>query len=296
MDKERRPYSAYITRKSPSAIAFLVDRSASMGEHILFGRDNITKAEAVARIINCALTEIGMRCRRMDGIYNYFDVAVIGYGDNECQSLLEESVAGSDTFVPIAALEAAIVPQVSYRILFNDAKEQPSQISAKEYITPHASGNTPMLKAIKYATTQLKGWIKEHGKDSFPPIVIHITDGMAVDGNSLQVVEAARKLTSLSTSDGNLLLFNINLTRGSMQDNLSLFPISRDSVEPLGEYASMLYDISSELPHIFHERIAKIKGVHPQQVLGARALGYNMRVTDFLKLISIGSMSVNMIR
>ena len=50
------------------------------------------------------------------------------------------------------------------------------------WFEPVADGGTPMCQAAGEAKRIIEGWIAEH-PDSFPPIVIHITDGESTDGN-----------------------------------------------------------------------------------------------------------------
>ena len=68
-------YSQEITRRHRTAFVLLVDRSASMQGRVRFGRTTATKAEAVAMIVNMLITELLDRCRRTDGLRNYYDVA-----------------------------------------------------------------------------------------------------------------------------------------------------------------------------------------------------------------------------
>lgn len=294
---EFKPYSCPITRNSPSSIIFLVDRSGSMDERMMLGDDCITKAEAVARILNHSLTELGMRCRRSDGVRHYFDVSVIGYWGNTIESLLEESCGTTDIFVPISHLESANVNSITYKLFSNNPMRPPSHINVREYITPHAEGKTPMNGAIQMVTKELKGWIKEHkGLNCHPPIVINISDGHATDANIATIESSAKILTDLATECGKILLFNINLSADSTPENQILFPNSPQQIEHLGNYAKMLFNISSILPQVYQQRVAQMKEVAIEQVKDCRAMGFNTSATDFIKFISIGSISINMIR
>ena len=48
------------------------------------------------------------------------------------------------------------------------------------WIDPVAEGSTPMCHVLYHAHQILTGWIQQH-PDSFPPIVIHISDGESQD-------------------------------------------------------------------------------------------------------------------
>ncbi len=48
----KAPYTAQITRNTPTAFIFMVDRSGSMGSMTTLGGESMTMAEAAARIVN----------------------------------------------------------------------------------------------------------------------------------------------------------------------------------------------------------------------------------------------------
>ena len=70
------PYSAEISRANPSCFQFLIDRSGSMFE--TFGGK--TKADAVADAINRLLQNLTIKCAKSEGVRDYYEVGVIGYG------------------------------------------------------------------------------------------------------------------------------------------------------------------------------------------------------------------------
>ena len=73
-------YNAQISRINPACIFFLIDQSGSMSDP--FGGDNTkrNKAFGVADAINRLLQNLGIKCARAEGIRDYFEVGVIGYG------------------------------------------------------------------------------------------------------------------------------------------------------------------------------------------------------------------------
>lgn len=263
----------------------------------MLGDDNITKAEAVVRIVNSMLTEVVMRCRRSDGTCNYFDMAVVGYSGDTIESLLTECSGSDDIFIPITLLDSSDIATVTYKLFSNDPMRPNSHINLKEYITPYAEGKTPMNRALLAITDALKEWISAHnGQMCQPPTVVNITDGMATDANALTIGSSAKILTDLTTECGNILLFNVHLSADPNPQNRILFPNSFEQIKDLGNHAKMLYNMSSILPQAYSQRIAQMKGVPIDQVQGCRAMGYNTSAIDFIKFLSIGSVSVNMIR
>ena len=65
-----------------------------------------------------------------------------------------------------------------------------------------------MCEALELAKTIVGEWLSEH-PDCFPPVVLHFTDGQSTDGDPSGVMN---NLTSLSSSDGNVLLFKIHIS------------------------------------------------------------------------------------
>jgi hypothetical protein len=107
-------------------------------------------------------------------------------------------------------------------------------------VEPTSNGQTPMCATIKRACMMLAGFLVDH-PDSFPPMVINITDGKPNDGNPES--DAAR-LRQLSSTDGNVLLFNLHLSE-KLGDRIE-FP-SEESRLP-DPFAKLLFRMSSPLP------------------------------------------------
>ena len=76
-------YSQEISQEFPGAFLFLVDQSRSMNKQ--FGTDSggqpVARAEVLAESLNNTLAELVNRCMRDEGVSNYFDVGVVGYGN-----------------------------------------------------------------------------------------------------------------------------------------------------------------------------------------------------------------------
>ena len=72
-------YLAEISRRNPTCFLFLVDRSASMED--VFGDGQKRKCDGVVETLNRLLYELAIKCAKEDGIRNYYEVGVIGYGE-----------------------------------------------------------------------------------------------------------------------------------------------------------------------------------------------------------------------
>src|SRR5260370_25681268 len=89
-------YSAEISRKNPGCFIFLLDQSASMGDPF-GGSNDRRKADELATIINKLIHNLSIRCPQGDSIYDYFHVAVIGYGqDSVVKTRFDGPLTGQD--------------------------------------------------------------------------------------------------------------------------------------------------------------------------------------------------------
>src|SRR5260370_30346058 len=96
-------YSAEISRKTPGCFIFLLDQSASMGDPF-GGSIDRRKADELATIINKLIHNLSIRCAKGDSIYDYFHVAVIGYGqDSVVKTAFDGPLTGKD-LIPISEL------------------------------------------------------------------------------------------------------------------------------------------------------------------------------------------------
>lgn len=68
-------YTQEITRRHRAAFIIAIDRSGSMQELVHFGKTVLKKSEAVAYTANTLISELIDRCRRTDGMRNYYDMA-----------------------------------------------------------------------------------------------------------------------------------------------------------------------------------------------------------------------------
>jgi hypothetical protein len=219
------------------------------------GDETVTKCQGVADAINKILLELILKSVKShdEGPRHYFDVGMIGYG-HAVGSVLGGELAGRD-LVSIGELtQSPLVP------------EQP------RWLEPTANGPTPLGAAIDLAGRVLTPWANEH-QESFPPIVINISDGAPTDDPGPWV----ERLTSIRTEDGSLLLFNLNISR--FADPPMMFPARAD--ELANDYARALFEWSSLLPPPMFREAARTRDLHD----GARGFGYNgdfNALVDFL--------------
>ena len=140
-----------------------------------------------------------------------------------------------------------------------------------------------MHTAFEHAYDIAQKWCAEW-QNSFPPIVINITDGAPSSPDATQ--DAAKRVMELDTVDGNVLVFNIHIPEPKSSGHKVAFP---HSTEELGgdSYANFLFNISSNLPESLVQSAIEI-GLNPQP--DARCLGYNTDETQMIQILNFGSL------
>jgi hypothetical protein len=140
-----------------------------------------------------------------------------------------------------------------------------------------------MCQALTLAHDVLARWLPEH-PDSFPPIVINITDGEATDGNPST---AAAALRNLAGSDGNVLLFNIHLSsKGARPIE---FPDTTANLPD--QHAQQMFELSSLLTPTMRA-IAEGEGYTVSE--GSRGFVFNADMVSVIKFLDIGTRPSNL--
>ncbi|MDR2894287.1 MAG: VWA domain-containing protein [Alistipes sp.] len=293
-------YTNPITRLHPTAFILLIDRSGSMGERIVFGGGEMTKARAVSMVAGSFIDELLFRATREGGVRDYYDIAVLGYSGDGVRSLL--SPAGEFTTPSRLAASAVRRQKISRERLLPSGRTTIAVTEHNVWIEPRAEGATPMCGALEEALSLAERWCRakrNHG--SYPPTVINITDGEASDGGADRVGEPAAKIRATGTDDGHTLLVNIHLARRDDPFPPVLFPSSPDQL-PDNRYARLLWDISSEMPEGYNDTIAGLKGLAGLNGLNGlagrnsnpgpfRAMGFGSHASDLAAMMNIGSIN-----
>lgn len=235
-------YSRSISVNNPGCVLIMVDQSGSMDELSFTAAPGAngavsprrSRAQVAAAAANELLYELMEACQAGSMIKDRFMVGVIGYGAEICVVCLG--------MISSVAEQAVRVAQ-SW-VTFDDGAggNIEMEVSLPVWVEPAARNGSPMAQAFAEVRRVLSNrWLAEH-PDSFPPMVINITDGEPDDADAVRM-EAAR-LRELQTGDGNVLLFNCYIPRKPVLD--LVFPWALEQVP--GEEARFLYQISSPLP------------------------------------------------
>ena len=134
------------------------------------------------------------------------------------------------------------------------------------WIKAKHGGGTPMCSALSRAHDLASQWAMNH-PDNYPPVIINLTDGISTDGDPTSI---AQQITQISTSDGNVLLFNIHIT--TINASPVLYPVS-ESVLPNDQYARLLFKMSSIIPETSRVLLESLLGSEVPS--GARGMIFN---------------------
>ena len=284
------PYTADISRNNPGCFLFLIDQSGSMLE-ALGGQPDLRKMDGAADAVNRILDAISQRCSQGMDIRDYFDIGVITYGtDGAGRSKLDTTLPGTSPEQPFLSISQVVdAAEVEERqVKESDGAGGVVEVTRKfpVWLRPEAGYGTPMCDALSVASQALKDWTSGH-PDSYPPMLINVTDGAATDGNPESL---AQEIMSLGTNDGNVLIYNAHLSE------MSAMPVqypSEESEAPPDEYAAQMFRMSSVFPDQVVELAASM-GLSVTQ--GSRGYVYNADMVTLVQFLDIGTRAASDLR
>lgn len=228
-------YTQELSRWFPGLFVILLDQSSSMKEPVKGYPKELTKAEIVTMLVNDVIKTMienaGME-ETIPGIRKkYAYLSVLGY-DNDVRPLLSTV----DTPVDIPTLAKNHLGVIKVKRQKRDANGRLIETiteSKTVWIEPYIGLNTNMTKAFERAREVVSHWLQQSPElisddlgyqmprmESFPPVVINVTDGFYTTGGNPQ--EVVRDLCRLRTNNGNVLVFNCHFSLGSQGE--CIFP------------------------------------------------------------------------
>ncbi|MCY4475990.1 MAG: VWA domain-containing protein [Chloroflexi bacterium] len=277
------PYTADISRANPGCFLFLIDQSGSMAEP-LGGQNDLAKMNGAADALNRILDAISQRCSQGMDVRDYFDVGIITYttdmeGNTELDSVLP-GTRPDHPFLPISqAVDAAEVVERSVKE--SDGAGGIVEVSRKfpVWLQARALGGTPMCEALSEAMKALGDWTNQH-PDSYPPMLINVSDGDATDGDPESF---AKLIMGIGTNDGNVLIYNAHLS------SMSALPVqypTQESEAPEDESAARMFRMSSAFPDPVTQQAAAM-GLPVSE--GSRGYVYNADMVALVQFLDIGT-------
>jgi Mg-chelatase subunit ChlD len=233
----------------PGCLIFLLDQSGSMADP--FGSAQAgagqRKCDMVATVLNGFLNEliVANTVALRDGtteVRSRAEVAVLGYEGVTVEPALQGELAGR-SFVSLPELQMNPL-DIEYRKrteIDDIGQEIAITVPFPVWVKAKAGAGTPMCMALREACALAREWASQH-PDSYPPVIINVTDGVASDGDLSGVVDDIDEIT---THDGAALLFNVHIT--DLPYAPVVYPASTQEL-PDDPYAHLLFSLSSEIP------------------------------------------------
>lgn len=277
-----------IARRNPTSILIVVDQSGSMVGNIPDPRTEqpIQKMAFVADVLNKTLQNLIILNANGAEVLDRFWVGVIGYGATVGPAFSGE-LEGRE-LVPLS--ELTMNPA---RIEERERKEPDGaggiiklNVKFPIWFDPKASGETPMCSALMQAQSIMQEWVTEH-QQSYPPIVLHLTDGESTDGDPTTIVDSIR---SLSTVGGSVMVFNLHVSSRVSQP--ISFPSSEESL-PSDPFAHLLFRLSDPLPPQMVQSAREVVGIDIED--GARGFVFNAGIEEILNFLTIGTQPSNLL-
>jgi hypothetical protein len=278
------PYTAELSRTNPTCLIFLIDQSSSMAEP--FGaQPEQAKAAGVADGINRLLQNLALKCAKRDGMRDYFHVGVIGYGGRVAWALGGKLAGQKLVPISVVANNPLKVEERSRMVDAGSGRMVEKKLKFPVWFEPKAGGRTPMCQAFTEATAAIEEFVARFA-GAFPPLIFNITDGKATDGNPEL---PASRLRNLTTTDGNVLIFNAHLS--STPARPIEFP-SLESELPDPE-ALILFRMSSILPPKLREAAAN-EGFRVSD--STRGFVFNADLVSVIRFLDIGTRAAQSVR
>lgn len=279
------PYTAQITRNTPTAFIFLIDQSVSMKRTTSLNGETMSLAEAVARIVNNQINELVLRCVKMGDTRHYYDIAVIGYGE-KAYSGWQGELEGRDFVTPEELKNHPYTKIVTRKETRTRKGLQIKEVEQVQWVSARHDGSwTHVHKAFEKAKTLLDSWLAEHHEhDCYPPTIINVTDGVFNGTTRENLVQQANELKAMFTNDGNILLWNIHITPDHLEQ--ILLPVSKEEMKA-DKYSELLYDMSSLLPERYNRPISDLRGDNTNE--RHVAMTTNTDMSTLIQLMDIGT-------
>lgn len=263
-------YSRRIGTDYPGMILILIDQSKSM--------EDDKKFETASLAVNRVIYEIVLACQSGTEVKDRSYIGVIGYGES-----IKPVVGG---LVSKIAENPKGITKLTQKVNDGAGGLVEIDIEMPYWVEPLADNGTPMADALEKAYNVANQWAGQN-PESFPPVVINITDGEPNDfdtnnGRAVDTENAAKKLQQVSTLDGQLLLFNVHIT--GKQGGSILLPSEESELS--NSYAKLLFRISSVIPSSMLGD-AQTLGFQPKN--NARGFIFNADTENLIKLLTFGS-------
>lgn len=228
--------------KDPGCIIFMIDQSASTRG--MFHKSKNSISFEVARAVNMILDELFEANRSKDQIIPRVMIGCYCYsGITDVNWAIPDVNPNSDGLISISNLEACV----------NELMDDEFEKCISWFVHEKSHGATPMRVAFE-KTAQIAKMFTENYPNSYPPVIINITDGFPTDCAVEELPEVVLPIMNLKTSDGASLIFNIHISLDSTSS--IFFPKFSDNLPDVN--SGHLLNASSTIPSSFVAKFGEI--------------------------------------
>jgi len=263
-------YGNNMSSNDPGCIIVIIDQSGSMTAP--WGGSKYQLSWGAARSCNHMIGDLIERCRKGDDIAPRVRLGFYGYHGDEVSWAAKKFPADADGLVGLEDLADCDV----------EVEDDENEILIPWIVEEEAYGGTPMKTAFEQVISIAENFAQNH-PNSFPPVIVNITDGVPTDCDEADLPGIVSPLTNISTSDGSALVFNIHISPDSSSP--VFLPTPNDKLP--NSYAECLYAASSPLP----ESLSIIGRKDHGMPIGddAKCFAFNADSALLIKLLSLAS-------
>lgn len=277
---KKEPYTTPCSTSNPGLIVIIGDSS-----HSMIGEKNEVLNDSFNYFVNELIFTNGNGRKIKDNLYLCF----IEYGGDggDTAKILRQGFLSEFANNPIGFKQ--INSSIINGDLFPDGNEQTMPV----FVNYQAKGATATSNAFSIAADVITRFVTIH-PDSPAPKVIHITDGHPWSNQYKfeevnRTNEAASKLTSIGTTDGNTILFNLHIIGENDDKKEPQYFFPEKGTEILGYGNRILESLSVVIPPIYvanAKRFGMTLGENPM------SFATNVDAKHILKFIMFGSSSM----
>jgi len=273
------PYEQQLSSASPGLILILIDQSGSMCDAYT---NEYSKADFAALAVNRVLHETINSCVAGDTVRPRVELGCIGYNGVRGARVLE--YGHGKQFLGNVQKLAEHMDTMAMRQTVPDGEDGffEQEVIMRAFVRPEANGGTPMAEAFELAREKIEYFVSVC-PDSFPPVVINITDGAPDDAR--EAFYAAQRLTSTGTYDGRTLLLNAHID--FVNEGQILLP-SNTAAFAKNDFARYLFELSSPLPEKL-ARSAAAMGFEDVTPEVTRGFVFNADADTLVRFLNFGS-------
>ena len=282
----KEAYTAQISRSNPTAFLFLIDHSVSMKRMTNYNGEKMSMSEAVARIVNNQIKELISRCVKSNEVRHYYDIAVIGYGEN-AYSGWNGTLEGRGFVSPEELRNNPYKKITTKKEIFTRKGTIVKEVEEEQWVEARHNGSwTHMHNAFDKAKDLLSQWMQVHeNQDCYPPTIINITDGEFNGTTKEHMLELSNEIKSMFTNDGNIILINIHITPDNVQS--LTFPTTKTELQG-NVYGITLCEMSSLLPLRYNQPISIVRNDTNSQIRHY-GMAVNADMSTLIQLMDIGT-------